>query len=85
MPGLIQDDRGNNSWMRAALSVVLIVLIGGSVLLYRDWRMMMLAEISRDKPDYSGIDSLFNSMMIGFVGGFLIVVIGKVIQKYFEK
>jgi len=85
MPGLIQDDRGNNSWMRAALSVVLIVLIGGSVLLYRDWRMMMLAEISRDKPDYTGIDALFKSMMIGFVGGVLIVIFGKVIQKYFEK
>ena len=78
------DDKGNASWMRKAGAVVLFVLIVGTVLLYLDWRMVLMTELAKEQPDYEGVNSLFQSMMIGFIGGVFVTFAAKIIQKKYE-
>lgn len=79
-----QDDDGNTSWMRIALTIAGIILLITAIIFYRDWRLSYLTEIYKEEPDYMGVVELFKVMMIGFVSGLLVIVLGKIGQKGFE-
>lgn len=81
---IFQDDNKHSSWMRVAGTIIIFILMIGSVLLYRDWKMALLVELSKGEPNYDGLNSLFQSMMIGFVGGVFVTLVGKIIQKKYE-
>ncbi len=79
-----REDNGYRSWMRVAGTFVITTLLIGSVLLYLDWRMALIIELEKEQPNYEGLNNLFQSMMIGFVGGIFITFVAKIIQKKYE-
>jgi hypothetical protein len=80
----LKDDKGNWSSLRIGLLLYLLFLTAASARIYFDWLLVLMVEIQKDEPNYAGITELFNSMLIGFVGGVFVAGVIKTVQKYFE-
>lgn len=80
MSNIFQEDNG--SW--SSIRVILFFLIIFCVVVYLDWRWAFKIEMLKENVNYDGIVSLFREMLTVFVGGTILTIVFKVVQKKFE-